>query len=531
MPQVTVIGAGIAGLAAALRLLERGFHVTVLEKHTYLGGKLGAHQDRPGGDFHEHSYHMYLNWYNNFWRITDEIGVRDRFEPRHVCTFLKAGPGDWRPRLTREADVGSFATGWFNLMNGPRTPADMFLYGYSMIDLLATPAHRSENLARMSVQSFLNTRPYMTNAAMSLQDDLLLKAFACPSYLTAVNSFRRFSSFSYAVPVPMMWLLRGNTQEQLFGPLERHMRRIAHDGTAGGRLDVRWLHKVKKLRLNDAGAICAVEIDQLADEPIGPYQRDPRVIASFELPVSGDVILAVPPLAVRPLVDAAVYDRARSLANVHYLHCQPMCSLDLYFKQPFDVPPGPLNLLDSRYKLSLLDTSRVWLGDGAQPPFINVVASDSRAIFHFSVDKIRALMIEELKRYLPVTQDDIDLDRSVVHPNAMEELFINEVGSWELRPTTACDIPNLFLAGDYCRTPIDVVTIEGAVVSGLQAAEAVRARAGIGAPVDIIQPQVAAPWQLAGLKLAGQPYAYAAQALSTTQRWWSDRFREVFPRA
>jgi hypothetical protein len=145
------------------------------------------------------------------------------------------------------------------------------------------------------------------------------------------------------------------------------------------------------------------------------------------------------------------------------------------------------------------------------------------------VDTIRQLLIEELMHYLPLTRDDIDLARSRVHPNVMEELFTNEVGSWELRPTTTCGIPNLFLAGDYCRNPIDVVTVEGAVVSGLLDAEAIRARAGIGAPVDILHPSITPAWELGCMRLVLKPYAYAAHAVSTTQRWWQHSYREMFP--
>lgn len=36
-----VIGAGIAGIASAIRLSQKGYHVTVLEKNAYPGGKLG----------------------------------------------------------------------------------------------------------------------------------------------------------------------------------------------------------------------------------------------------------------------------------------------------------------------------------------------------------------------------------------------------------------------------------------------------------------------------------------------------------
>ena len=44
-PHVVVVGAGIAGLAAAAGLCERGVSVDVVESRDYLGGRVGGWPD------------------------------------------------------------------------------------------------------------------------------------------------------------------------------------------------------------------------------------------------------------------------------------------------------------------------------------------------------------------------------------------------------------------------------------------------------------------------------------------------------
>ena len=41
-------------------------------------------------------------------------------------------------------------------------------------------------------------------------------------------------------------------------------------------------------------------------------------------------------------------------------------------------------------------------------------------------------------------------------------LLVNTVGTWEKRPAAVTDVPNLFLAGDYVQTDVDLATMEGA---------------------------------------------------------------------
>jgi uncharacterized protein with NAD-binding domain and iron-sulfur cluster len=51
-------------------------------------------------------------------------------------------------------------------------------------------------------------------------------------------------------------------------------------------------------------------------------------------------------------------------------------------------------------------------------------------------------------------------------------LLVNTVGSWKKRPKARTKIPNLFLAGDYVQTNIDLATMEGANESGRAAVNA-----------------------------------------------------------
>jgi hypothetical protein len=78
------------------------------------------------------------------------------------------------------------------------------------------------------------------------------------------------------------------------------------------------------------------------------------------------------------------------------------------------------------------------------------------------------LVLEELGNYLPIPAAHIM--RTAVHDNANTPLYINTAGSWTDRPGARSQIPNLYLAGDFCQNPIDLATMEGAVVSARIAA-------------------------------------------------------------
>ncbi len=152
-----------------------------------------------------------------------------------------------------------------------------------------------------------------------------------------------------------------------------------------------------------------------------------------------------------------------------------------------------------------------------------VAASDPEGLPFTSPEDDGFAMIEQLGEYLPGfyvgtrwgESADIDWTRTVYTANSDARLFLNEPGSENWRPSASCDgISNLFFAGDFCMTDIDMATVEAAVMSGLDAAQLVVERRGVGSPVDIVYPSSFPPALFVGLRYALAPQAFAAKVWS-----------------
>lgn len=582
---VVIAGGGLAGLAAAHRLLQRGFNVTLLEANAFLGGKLGTYQgpeehaadargtralgtgcrNAPRGgqrctvcpadaggdcvrsrrdtDWHEHCYHMYLNWYHNFWALMEEAGTLGSFMPIPFINHIRRGIPD---QCLQFVNMGSPWTALHNLRSGVDGVADSFLYGQSMADLVGTPANRDGLLEQTSMLAFLTARPYSTAAARSNVNRTLAEAFASPSYMSSSRSYKSLLKYGARVPEPSMWLLQGNTESAIFTPWLAALARMAsafevqgpEAATArapfraaraahaargarhGGRLTIRLATRVERLVLAD-GLVAGVEVTEAGARQILPL---------------GDcgLILAIPPRQLGRLVTAEVGALAPALAEVRRLRCEPMISLDLYFRRRLDhVPRGITSLLDSRYHLSMLDNAQIWRDpagpEGAGNTMLNVIASDATTLVQWPPREIVRLLLAELKNYLLFEDADVEACRTNLQTNVGEELFVNEVGSWQWRPTAATGIANLFIAGDFCRTPVDVVTVEGAVVSGLMAAEALRRRSCRAGPIRIVEPDAYPVSIMAAYAAAMRPLSMAAKCVAEADSLARRGFARWFP--
>lgn len=237
-PSAIVVGAGIAGLSAALYLAERGFCVSVYEKEKQAGGNLGATvaKARKRGDgeranFFEVYPHMFGDWYNNFWEIMDKIGrgkkQSDLWRPMTEFKFLP------KPKTRAELDQpcyktlrnnGSLESALANLVANIIPFPDMFLASYAALGLLVEDFTNRDGLSVATLNDFLNTRFYSTRYVTKFYQMVILYIWSIQPDETSAYACQRFFKYQSRRPTPTAWVLKsGDAYTSVIAPIVDHL--------------------------------------------------------------------------------------------------------------------------------------------------------------------------------------------------------------------------------------------------------------------------------------------------------------------
>jgi uncharacterized protein with NAD-binding domain and iron-sulfur cluster len=479
MPHVTIAGGGLSGMIAALRLRQRGCDVTLLEATDQLGGQASAQVH--DGHATDHSYHIFPQWYSNAWALIDELGIRDNFTPSPNFCQLRAGQF---PRFTILKNMTSPLDALGNIFSGAQPPSQMFLFFYSIVDLMSQPYRQRDALDQISVTGFLRSRWYRTEIAARQMQDLVLKGLSTPLYSLSAMTMQITMRHWVWYGRPSLHLTRSNLQESWITPIEKALRR------AGCRIET--LTRVSGLTM-DGERVSRITVCT----PAGPSEREVETL-----------ILALPPDTAAGLVSDPVYTAAPDLGKLHQLGTLPMAAFDIVLNRKIEgIPRGIVSLYGSSFSLSFVDISQTW---GLPTTALSFVVGNIQELEGLSDEHVSALILAELRTYIPeIVKTDITYMRLQTHRE--QPLFMNYVGTWQFRPNATTQVGNLFLAGDYCRSWVDLVTQEAALTAGLLAAEAVRERLGLAPPVEIGQPSVPPRWLWFFAKLLLLPLAVLAR--------------------
>jgi len=89
--KIAIIGAGLAGLTAAVDLLDEGHEVDLYEAKPFMGGKVGSWEDSEGNHI-EMGLHVFFFNYANLFALMKKVGAIENLLPKdHTHLFVNKG--------------------------------------------------------------------------------------------------------------------------------------------------------------------------------------------------------------------------------------------------------------------------------------------------------------------------------------------------------------------------------------------------------------------------------------------------------
>jgi hydroxysqualene dehydroxylase len=436
-----VIGAGFAGLSAAVRLTKNGARVLVLEARARLGGRATAFPDRETGELVDNGQHVLLGCYTDTFEFLRDIRAADRvrLEPQLAVTMI-----DRRGRRSRLSCPSLPPP--FHLLAGIMD-WDALSWSDRLSVLGMVAPLRNARRAMQPGSSVKAASPGETVEAWLIrngQTPRIREMLWDPLALAALNQ----SPQQAAAPVFARVLAemfgddpRGAAIALPTQPLEAMYGEPARDFIESRGGTVR-MGTPARIRVQDS-RVAAVEA-------AGEQWPADRVIAAVPWFAIGELFDAPP----EPL--AALLDRARRMSS------SPIVTVNLWFDRP--IMDEPFIGLPGRAMQWVFD-KRLLLGE--KTSHVSMVASGAAAMVSLTNDELIAKASGELLEAMPELRDVRLTAAAVVRePRATFSLAVGQ----PVRPSTETPVRGLLLAGDWIDTGLPG-TIESAVRSGHRAAE------------------------------------------------------------
>ncbi|MDE2938553.1 MAG: hydroxysqualene dehydroxylase HpnE [Chloroflexota bacterium] len=446
---VVILGGGIAGIAAALELLDAGRKVTLVESRNFLGGRAFSFTDVNTGLTLDNGQHVIVGCCTEFIAFLDQLGVHDRWflqdrlripvfsrngkkgklaasrlpSPLHLLPSFLAYPH--LSPLDKVKVVWGMARAGFANRDDPELDDITF---YQWLRNNCQPERAINNLWNLVVEPTLNDNVREVSAAMGLmivQEGML--------------SSTRSGNLGYA-------------RNGLLASIGEPARRLLEERGA-------------TLLLGDAIRRVVVSPEPATN---GPWDSVAAVeLASGRRIVGREFVSALPFSSLLRLLPPEVADldffgrigrlEWSPILNLHVLYDRPVMSLPLCA-----FVDSPLQWVFNRNAIA---------GDPAGGgQLVTISVSAAWDFIGMPREELAPVFLAEMAAAFPAAGKANVLNVTVVKQR--EATFRCFPGSGSLRPGPVTPLPNLFLAGEWTNTGWPS-TMEGAVRSGQQAARAV----------------------------------------------------------
>jgi squalene-associated FAD-dependent desaturase len=455
-----IVGAGLAGLAAASGLVDRGLDVTVLESRPRLGGRASSFTDPLTGQLVDNCQHVSMACCTNLADFCRRTGIDSMLKREPELLFL--GPGGRISRFKAGFGPAPFhLTGSF-LRANYLSLGDKIRIGQGLLRLAwSSPDRPGESMADWLARHGQSTR------AIDLFWNSVL--------VSALNERLDQMDVGHARKVIVDGFLRNKTGFELELPL------VPLGELYGAQLE-EWLRD-KGASIRMTTGVRHVELDADGAAAAGVTLRSGESLAA------DFVILAVPFDRVTSLLPADSVPRIPALANLERIQSSPITGVHLWFDRPvcpYDHVVTPGRLIHWVFNHTAIQGRTLSSNEqpsDSQGQYLQIVISASYDLLPLDKHAIRDRVLDDLAGIWPAARTAKLVRFWVVTEHGAT--FAVRPGIEALRPPQRTPIDGLYLAGDWTDTGWPA-TMEGAVRSGYLAAQDILA--DLDRPTRLLRP-------------------------------------------
>lgn len=441
-----IIGAGFAGLAAAVALAERGVRVAVLEGKPNLGGRAYSFSDDESHDWVDNGQHALMGCYNETLDFLSHIGSAHKLVFHEDLEIEMLDRGGKSAMLKTARLPGPFHMGAALMRYRHLTLPERITAVRGALRLLWMRRHDRAALQRTTVARLMDLLGQGSRAR---------ECFWYPIAIATLNEDpERSSAALFAEVLKRAFFSRRRDSAFVYSKVGLSELYCTDSAAVvernGGSVVPR--STVEALELDGQGNVACARI------------RDGRRVEARCF------IAATPPAQlVRFLPESAVADPF--FARLQKLDSSPIICAHVWLDR--EVTDSPFVGFIGTTTQWLFNKGKIFERHGERHPgYLSFVISGARRLVDRPNDELLEIIMNDLRAMIPESRD-----AKVVHSLVLKEkqaTMAPDPESDALRPPVATPLRNFFLAGDWVQTGLPA-TIESAVVAGRAAASKAQA--------------------------------------------------------
>ncbi|ELS03230.1 carotene 7,8-desaturase [Xenococcus sp. PCC 7305] len=472
--RVAIVGAGLAGMATAIDLVDAGHEVEIFESRPFVGGKVGSWVDKDGNHV-EMGLHVFFGCYYNLFALMKKVGAIDNLRLKeHSHTFInnggKVGELDFRfPVGAPFHGLKAFFTS--SQLSAVDKIANSLALGTSpivrgLIDFEGA-MRNIRDLDSISFADWFRSHGGNNGSLKKMWNPIAYAlGFIDTENISARCMLTIFQFFAAKTEASILRMLEGSPHEYLHKPIVEYLE------AKGTKIHTR--RRVREILYEEGSETKVTGIVVAQGETEEVINADAYV---FACDVPG--IKKVLPEAWR---------KWSEFDNIYKLDAVPVATVQLRFdgwvtelndpeqQKQLEKAVGIDNLLytaDADFSC-FADLALTSPGDYYKPgegSLLQLVLTPGDPFIAEKNDAIANHVLQQVHKLFPSSRELKMTWSNVV--KLAQSLYREAPGMDVYRPAQKTPIPNFFLAGSYTQQDY-IDSMEGATISGRQAAEAVQ---------------------------------------------------------